>query len=117
MRKGLRLVLGGLFSLAGVMHFVRSDAFTRIVPKYLPLRKTAVIVTGVVELIIGGVLFWKRPSQAFKRGINAFLVSVFPANIYMAHKQLPLGDYQPPKWALYSRLPLQFVLMALIRKL
>ncbi len=111
------MVLGGLFSLAGFMHFVRSDAFTRIVPKYLPLRKTAVIVTGIVELIIGGVLFWKRPSQAFKRGINAFLISVFPANIYMARKQLPLGDYQPPKWALYSRLLLQFVLMTLIRKL
>ncbi|MHD0396644.1 DoxX family protein [Staphylococcus simulans] len=117
MRKGLRFILAGLFSLAGVMHFIRMNGFTRIVPKYLPLRKTAVIVTGIVELLIGGVLFWKRPSQAFKRGIHAFLISVFPANIYMARKQLPLGDYQLPKWALYGRLPLQFVLMAFIRKL
>lgn len=117
MRKALRFVLGSLFSLAGMMHFVRINGFTRIVPKYLPLRKIAVIVTGIIELIIGIVLFWKRPSQAFKRGINAFLIAVFPANIYMARKQLPLGDYQPPKWTLYGRLPLQFVLMALIRKL
>lgn len=117
MRKVMRYGLAGLFGLAGIMHFIRLEGFTRIVPKYLPLRKTAVVVTGIIELWISAVLFIKRPSQKFKQGINAFLLAVFPANIYMARKQLPLGDIQPPKWALYSRLPLQFILMAIIRKL
>ncbi|MGZ9807251.1 hypothetical protein ACTMNS_04870, partial [Staphylococcus haemolyticus] len=43
--------------------------------------------------------------------------AVLPANIYMARKELPLGDKQVPKWALYSRLPMQFVLIALVKKL
>ena len=33
----------------------------------------------------------------------------------MARKELPLGDKQVPKWALYSRLPMQFVLIALVK--
>ena len=49
-----------------------------------------------------------------KTGINLFLLAVLPANIYMARK-LPLGDKQVPKWALYSRLPMQFVLIALVK--
>ena len=50
-----------------------------------------------------------------KTGINLFLLAVLPANIYMARKELPLGDKQVPKWALYSRLPMQFVLIALVK--
>ena len=50
-----------------------------------------------------------------KTGINLFLLGVLPANIYMARKELPLGDKQVPKWALYSRLPMQFVLIALVK--
>ena len=33
----------------------------------------------------------------------------------MARKELPLGDKEVPKWALYLRLPLQFVLIGLIK--
>jgi len=52
-----------------------------------------------------------------KKGINAFLLAVLPANIYMARKQLPLGNKSVPKWALYLRLPLQFILIAIVKKL
>lgn len=117
MKKFLRFLIGGLFGTAGVMHFVAPDGFTNIVPKYLPLRKTAVYVTGVFEIIFGILLFWKRPCKWTKRAINAFLLAVFPANIYMARKKLPLGNQEVPKWGLYGRLPLQFVLMWIVKKL
>ena len=39
----------------------------------------------------------------------------FPGNIYMARKQLPLGNKSIPKWALYLRLPLQFILIAIVK--
>ncbi len=48
---------------------------------------------------------------------QSILPAVFPANIYMAVKKLPLGDKQLPTWQLYLRLPMQFVLMGLIKKL
>ena len=61
------------------------------------------------------MLLIKRPASWLKKGINLFLLAVSPANIYMARKGLPLGDKELPKWALYSRLPLQFVLIKAIK--
>ena len=73
------------------------------------------MVTGVFEIFFGIMLLLKRPANWLKTGINLFLLVVLPANIYMARKELPLGDKQVPKWALYSRLPMQFVLIALVK--
>ncbi len=77
--------------------------------------KTAVLVTGIFEILFGLALLIKRPSQCLNN--DSFLLAVFPANIYMAVKKLPLGDKQLPTWQLYLRLPMQFVLMGLIKKL
>ncbi|AVP35506.1 hypothetical protein DOS74_01595 [Staphylococcus felis] len=117
MKLRLRRVLGIAFLMIGVLHFIKERQFRNIVPHYLPLRKTAVLVTGICEMVIGINLFIKRPSYQLKHWIIAFLWSVLPANIYMARKGLPLGDKQLSKPVLYARLPMQFVLMYVIRKL
>ncbi|WP_414048985.1 DoxX family protein [Macrococcus animalis] len=113
----LRMVLGIGFFVAGILHFLREPNFTKIVPNYLPFKKEIVYISGVMEIIMGIYLVIKQPSSRAKRIINTFLVSVFPANIYMARKEMPLGDKQLPKSALYGRLPLQFVLMKVIKNL
>ncbi|GGG96163.1 hypothetical protein E2558_10815 [Staphylococcus pragensis] len=115
--KFFRYLLGLAFGTAGVLHFTNERQFRNIVPDYLPLQKTAVLVTGVFEIFFGIMLLIKRPADWLKKGMNLFLLSVLPANIYMARKKLPLGDKQVPTWALYLRLPFQFVLMGLIKKL
>lgn len=112
-----RIVLGLVFMAIGVLHFTKERQFRNIVPTYLPLRKTAVLVTGVCEIVIGALLVLRRPSDALKNWINAFLLAVFPANIYMARKKLPLGDKPLSDTARYGRLPMQFVLMYIIKKL
>ncbi|MBF2757889.1 MULTISPECIES: hypothetical protein [unclassified Staphylococcus] len=115
--KVFRYLLGLAFGTAGVLHFTHERSFRNIVPDYLPLQKTAVLVTGVFEIFFGIMLLLKRPANWLKKGINLFLLAVLPANVYMARKELPLGDKQVPKWALYLRLPLQFVLIGLVKKL
>ena len=50
-----------------------------------------------------------------EKGINLFLLAVLPANVYMARKKLQLGDKEVPAWALWLRLPLQFVLIGLVK--
>lgn len=115
--KILRFLLGLAFGTAGVLHFTNERQFRSIVPEYLPLRKTAVIVTGVFEMFFGIMLLIKRPADWLKKGINLFLLAVFPANIYMARKKLPLGDKDVPNWGLYLRLPLQFILIGIVKKL
>ena len=115
--KIMRYLLGLAFGSAGILHFTNERQFRSIVPEYLPLRKTAVLVTGVFEMFFGVMLLAKKPADWLKKGINAFLLAVFPGNIYMARKQLPLGNKSIPKWTLYLRLPLQFILIAIVKKL
>ena len=103
--------------IIGVLHFKHESRFRKIVPNYLPFRKSAVIISGLIEMIFGLLLIMSRPSQCLKKVINVFLLAVLPANIYMARKKLPLGDKQIPESLLYSRIPLQFVLIKVVNKL
>ncbi|MGK9044613.1 hypothetical protein [Mammaliicoccus vitulinus] len=115
--KWVRRIFGIGFTFAGVMHFVRSEGFEAIVPSYLPFKKAIIWITGVMEIIFGLLLILKNPSERTKKLIEWFLVAVFPANVYMAQKNIPLNGKVLPKWALWGRLPLQYVLIKLVRKM
>ncbi len=98
-----------LFAAAGTAHFVWPGTFARIVPPYLPAPYVLVYVSGVAELLgAAGVLVpGLRPYAGW--GLLLLLLAVFPANVHMA---LHPADFERiPAWALYLRLPLQFVLM------
>ncbi len=93
---------------AGVMHFVRSDFFTSIVPPYLPYPRELVYISGVIEFALGVLLLVPRVSRWAAWGIIALLVAVFPANIYLyQHQELLPGS---PVMH-FLRLPLQAVLI------
>ena len=47
--------------------FTNERSFRNIVPEYLPLRKTAVLVTGVFEIFFGIMLLLKRPANWLKQ--------------------------------------------------
>ncbi|PHK49085.1 DoxX family protein [Staphylococcus edaphicus] len=113
----LRILFGIVFSVAGILHFKDEAQFRKIVPAYLPFRKAAVLITGIIELVFGAILLIKKPTNSQKNTMIAFLWAVLPANIYMARKQIPLAGKQLPKWILYGRIPLQFVIIKLIKKL
>ncbi len=118
-RRWLYLGLLGLFVLffgfAGVMHFVRPEPFVRIVPPFFAQFGGAhflVYLTGVFE-IGGAVLLGLPKTRIFGSwALIAVLVIVFPANIYMAIEEVQIDPSAPlPTWALWARLPVQFVAM------
>ena len=51
--RGGRVVMGLLYVVAGVGHFVLTRAFEGIVPDYLPAHHALVLVSGAAE-IAGG---------------------------------------------------------------
>lgn len=107
----LKWVLGLAMIGVGVLHFVSPKGFERIVPKSLPAPRLLVYVSGVAE-VAGGLGLLIPVTQVWAAwGLIALYVAVFPANINMAVNDLPLGHQKMPKWALYARLPLQFVLI------
>lgn len=117
MRHIYRFTLAIVFTVAGFLHFKREEGFERVVPDYLPFKRFIVHASGIAEILFGLLLFVRRPGKVLKSLINGFLLLVFPANIYMARKELPLGSIDLPKPLLYLRLPLQFVLMGMVKRM
>jgi uncharacterized membrane protein len=112
-----RRLLRGLLAIAmvavGVRHFTDPTPFVRIVPDALPAKLALVYVSGVAEVLGGVGLIPRRTRRWAGYGLIALYVAVFPANVNMALHHLPLGDAEVPAWALWARLPVQAVLIAL----
>ena len=104
-----RIVLGVVYILAGINHFINPDFYIDIMPPYLPWHGPLVFVSGVAEAVLGALVLIPRWSAPAAWGLIALLIAVFPANIHMAlHPEL----YPTmPRSALWLRLPLQGVLV------
>lgn len=106
----MRWLMGILFILAGVNHFLRPDFYIKIMPGYLPWHRELVYLSGVFEIVLGVLLLIPRWRRLAAWGLIALLIAVFPANIHMA-----LNAVQYPRFnevLLWIRLPLQLVLIA-----
>ena len=104
-------VLAIFMIFAGTMHFVNPAFYLRIMPPYLPLHQELVLLSGILEILLGVLLVIPRCSRLAAWGIMALLIAVFPANLYLYQHQAILPA--PPMIHLL-RLPLQglFILWA-----
>ncbi|SMD45304.1 Uncharacterized membrane protein [Aquiflexum balticum DSM 16537] len=100
--------MAAIYIFAGTMHFVNPKMYIRIIPPYMPNPVVLNVLSGTFEIIFGIGLLFEVTRSISAIGIILLLLAVFPANIYMYQK----GAKGIPKWALFLRLPLQFVLIA-----
>jgi len=106
---GLCVFLALFFFVAGLLHFIKADAFVQIVPPFLPFPKIIVHLTGGMELLFAmGLLISK-----FKR-ITGILLAVLPANIYMAMADIPFNGRDLTDFQLWFRVAMQFPLIAIV---
>ena len=105
-RKAMALFFIG----AGILHFIRPKTFIEITPKYLPKRKEIVYASGAFEILGGLGLLFPFTRRYAAKGLVAFLYAVFPANINMAINNMEFAYI--PKWLLWARVPLQFILIS-----
>ena len=92
----------------GVLHFVAPRFFERIVPKWIPWPRGAVLWSGVAELASGALLALPRTRKAGGWLAAATIVAVYPANIQMTVDAA--RDPEVGRWATaatWVRLPLQ----------
>lgn len=103
--KAGRIALGVVFMSVGVVHTVALKVLAAIVPDYLPAHRELVLAAGWSASAAGVALLvpeTRRPAAWF---MVAWLLAVYPANIWMAVKS---GRYhQVPEWMLWARLPFQ----------
>lgn len=113
MRVG-RVIQGLVYVGAGVLHFVLTRQYERIMPGYLPAHRELVLVSGAAEIAGGlGLLVPQTregwPGRAAAWGLVVLLVAVMPANVTMVTENSRFPGV--PLWAAWARLPLQVPLV------
>ncbi len=108
-----RFVLGVLFIVAGVLHFLKPHFYEQMIPPQLPSPSLLVLISGIAEVAggVGVLLPWPPLRRLAAWGLVALLVAVFPANLYMWYGNVA-PDGPPLPWYFHAiRLPLQGVLI------
>jgi uncharacterized membrane protein len=102
-------------AFAGVAHFVTPQPFVQHLPDVIPMREAVIYASGAIEISLGlallGVSRW-RPFAGL--ALAAYLVAVFPGNLYVAVAGVAV-DGQPGGIYPWFRLPFQalFIFLAL----
>jgi uncharacterized membrane protein len=109
-REAMKVLMAILYIAAGINHFYHPQAYLRIMPPYLPWPMFLQYLAGFIEIVLGLLLLFPKYTRLAAWGVIALLIAVYPANIHMAVNNHLYPDL--PAWLLWSRLPLQFVLIA-----
>lgn len=109
-KRVMQWLLGILFVVAGVNHFVDPDFYVKIMPPYLPWHRELVALSGVAEVVLGVLVLFPKSQVLAAWGLIALLIAVFPANLHMALNAERYPEFSPI--VLWARLPLQGVLIA-----
>lgn len=102
-------LMGGMYIFAGIMHFIKPQAYMRIMPRYLPNHKALVLWSGIAEIILGIGLCFPETKDLAIWGIIAMLAIFLMVHFYMLSSEKASAGI--PKWILMLRIPIQFGLM------
>ena len=111
-RRAARLGMATAMVFAGVAHWLMPTPFVQHLPPWVPAAEALVLVTGVVEIGLGAALLLRQPwRRRAGLALAAYLVGVFPANVYVAGAGID-GEGQPGGWYPWLRLPFQVLFVA-----
>lgn len=100
------------FTAAG--HFKFSAGMQQMIPKFVPLRKELVFITGILEILAGIALLFPALRQTTGLLLILFFILILPANVFAAihHIDYQKGtfDGQGPGY-LWFRIPMQLLLI------
>jgi uncharacterized membrane protein len=108
-----RVALAAGMAVAGVMHFAQPLPFIQHLPPWVPERGLVVFASGIAEIALGAALLGParfRPLAGL--ALAAYLVAVFPGNLYVAVAGVDVAG-QPGGVFPWIRLPLQAVFIGL----
>lgn len=110
-----RIGLAIAMAFAGAAHLFMPEPFVQHLPEWVPDRHAIIYASGIMEVALGIALIWPAGwRQMVGLALAAYLVAVFPANVYVAVESVEV-DGQPGGVYPWLRLPFQalFVWLAL----
>ena len=102
--------MAGAFAVSGVVHLVKPQVFTPLIPRQLPAHRELILGSGVAELVCAAGLTHPRTRRWAGYASAALLVGVFPGNIKMA-LDAQRSNNTAFKAGTVARLPLQLPLI------
>ena len=113
LRAVARIASALALAAVGVLHFLTPRPFVAHVPPPLPAPLAIVYATGVAEVALAVALLAApgRFRSLTGRVTAAYLLAVFPGNVYVAAAGLPV---YPEPWQAWARLPLQPLFIAIV---
>lgn len=102
-------LMASIYILAGINHFRKPKMYERIIPPYFPNAKLLNLLSGFAEIVFGILLMIPGYSKFGAWGIIFLLVAFFTVHIYMLQDKK--ASFGLPKWLLWLRIPLQFLLI------
>ena len=104
-------IMSLLYVIVGVKHFTNTDFFVAIVPPVISCKEEAVLISGIIEIVLGLLLLFNQTRKFAAWGIILLLIAVFPANIYLYLSDIPRDVIGISKNKALLRLPFQIPLM------
>ena len=100
-----------LYVTVGVKHFTNTDFFVSIVPSIIYWKEEVVLLSGLIEVILGILLLFNQTRKLAAWGIILLLIAVFPANIYLYLSEIPREALNISKNQALFRMPFQIPLI------
>jgi uncharacterized membrane protein len=109
-RRG-RISLALLLLFTGLGHFVNPEPMAAMLPPWVPGRVPIIYITGVLEWAGAIGLLVPRHARLAGMCLLAFLIAVFPANVFAALNYVGMGGHDAGPAYLLVRGPFQLGLM------
>lgn len=110
-RRG-QVSLALLFLFTGLGHFVQTAAMAEMLPPWTPARTLMIWLSGFAEWLIAFGLLTPRHARLAGIAAIAFLILVFPGNVYAAVNRVEFGGHAAGPTYLLVRGPFQLLLIA-----
>jgi uncharacterized membrane protein len=100
------------YILAGCNHFLSTAVYYVIMPEWLPAPGYLIYFSGVLEIVFGFLLLFKKTRKLAAVLILLMMIAFIPVHIYMIQKApFMLGKIMITPLIAWLRLPIQLVFM------
>lgn len=105
-----RIAMMLMLCFTAMGHFMFIDGMAAMLPDFVPMKMEVIIVTGVLEILLGLGLLIRSIYRKVGWGLILFLIAILPANIYAAFHEVnyQTGELDGPGVEyLWIRIPMQ----------
>lgn len=95
----LRFLLAVFMINGGLQHFLKADFYVPFVPSFLPFTHMIILLSGVLEIVLGVLLFFPRKISKYG-GLAIFLLMIafLPVHIYDLFSSTPAIGTHKAAW-------------------